>query len=98
LEFFQPTGGGTPFADSLLQAWQLIRSERLKNSGICPILAIISDGEATIPISAGSEPPDELEALTKNLARDRIPAIFIDAATKKKGESEMCRLAEVMRG
>ena len=86
-----------PFADSLLQAWQLVRSERLKNPDIEPILVILSDGEANISISAGAEPLEELESLAKKIARDQIPAIFIDAANRKKGESEMQRIAGVMQ-
>jgi magnesium chelatase subunit D len=92
-----PSGGATPFADSLLQAWQLIRSERLKNPNIRPILVIISDGEANIPISTGAEPLDELVSLAEKIARDRIPAIFIDAGHQRKGESEMQRIAGKMQ-
>ena len=92
-----PAGGATPFADSLLQAWQLIRSERLKNPGVRPVLVIISDGEANVPISAGAEPLKELEFLAEKIARDRIPAIFIDAASRSEGESGMQRIAEAMR-
>jgi magnesium chelatase subunit D len=92
-----PAGGGTPFADSLLQAWQLIRSERLKNPGIRPILVIISDGEANIPISAGADPLEELESLAQRIARDRIPSLFIDAAARRKGGSEMQRIADRMQ-
>ncbi len=92
-----PAGGGTPFADSLMQAWQLIRSERWKNPSVRPILVVISDGEANITISAGAEPLEELESLAKRIAHDRIPAIFIDAATPKKGESDMQRIAGAMQ-
>ncbi len=92
-----PAGGATPFAGSLLKAWQLIRSERLKDQGIRPILVIISDGEANVPISAGAEPLEELEALARKIARDRIPAIFVDAASQTKGESEMQRIAKAMQ-
>ena len=92
-----PAGGATPFADSLLQAWQLIRSERVKNPALRPILVIISDGEANVTISAGVEPMEELESLAAKIARDRIPAIFIDAAPQKKSGSEMQRVAGKMQ-
>ena len=88
-----PAGGGTPFADGLSQAWQLIRCEQRKNENIRPILVIISDGEATVPIAAGAEPLEELGALAEEIARDRVPAVFIDAAAAHKGESEMQRIA-----
>jgi magnesium chelatase subunit D len=92
-----PAGGATPFADSLLRAWQLIRSERLKNPRVRPILVIISDGEANVPISAGSEPLEELESLAEKFVHDQIPAVFIDAAPQKKGGSEMQRIAGMMQ-
>jgi magnesium chelatase subunit D len=92
-----PAGGATPFSDSLSQAWQLIRSERLRNPSIRPILVIISDGEANVPISPGAEPLEELVSLAEEISRDRIPAVFIDAAAQKKGESEMRLIAGRMR-
>jgi magnesium chelatase subunit D len=92
-----PSGGATPFADSLWQAWQLIRSERLKNARIRPILVIISDGEANVPFSDGAEPMEELESLAEKISRDRIPAVFIDAAAQNNGESEMQRVAKKMQ-
>lgn len=92
-----PSGGATPFTDSLLQAWQLIRSERMKNPASSPILVAISDGEANVPIRAGSKPLEELEALAEKISRDRIPAVFIDAAVRRNGESEMRRIAGKMQ-
>jgi magnesium chelatase subunit D len=92
-----PSGGGTPFADSLSQAWQLVRSERQKNPGLRSILVVISDGEANVPICAGAEPLEELLALAEQVSRDRVPAIFIDAAAQQGGESEMQRIAATMQ-
>jgi len=92
-----PSGGGTPFAAGLSQAWQLIRSERLKNAGVRPVLVIISDGEANVPISPGADPLEEVSLLAEKIAGDRIDAIFIDAAGGEHGRSEMQRLAGRMR-
>jgi magnesium chelatase subunit D len=92
-----PSGGGTPFADGLLQAWQLIRRERLKDGNLRPILVIISDGDANVPISAGAEPLEEVKILAEKIARDRIAAVFIDAAAGQKEGSEMERIASTMR-
>ncbi|MBP1624559.1 MAG: ChlI component of cobalt chelatase involved in biosynthesis, partial [Acidobacteria bacterium] len=92
-----PSGGATPFAESLLQACRLIRSERLKNPNLRPILVILSDGEANIPVSAGAEPLEELESLARQVSRDRIPAVFIDVTDQNKGETEMQRIAGMMQ-
>ncbi len=88
-----PSGGGTPFSDGLFRAWQLIRSERLKNAGVRPVLVIISDGEANVPISPGADPLEEVSLLAEKIAADRIDAVFIDAAGGKKGRSGMQHLA-----
>ncbi|MDM7995127.1 MAG: VWA domain-containing protein [Acidobacteriota bacterium] len=92
-----PAGGATPFADSLIQAWRLIRSERLKDPGIRPVLVIISDGEANVPLVAGAEPQEELEALACKIAHARIPAIFIDVAAPGKRGAAMQRIAAKMQ-
>jgi Mg-chelatase subunit ChlD len=92
-----PAGGATPFAESLFLAWQLIRSERIKNPVVRPILVIISDGDANVPISPEAEPLEELESLAEKIAQDRVAAVFIDAAEKQKGESQMQRLAVRMQ-
>jgi hypothetical protein len=65
--------------------------------GIRPVLVVISDGEANVPISAGAEPLDELTSLAELIAHDRIPAIFIDAAAQAEGESEMQHIAGLMQ-
>lgn len=92
-----PAGGATPFAESLYLAWQLIRSEQIKNPVVRPILVIISDGEANVSISPELEPMEELESLAEKIAHDRIAAALIDAAVKQKGESQMQRLAAKMQ-
>jgi magnesium chelatase subunit D len=92
-----PAGGATPFAECLSLAWQLIRSERTKNPGVRPVLVIISDGDANVPVSPEAEPLEELETLAEKIARDRVAAVFIDAAERQKGESQMQRLAGRMQ-
>ncbi len=92
-----PTGGATPFADGMSRAWSLIRAERLKNPGVRPILAIISDGEANVPLSAGASPIEELAGLAERIGRDGIPALFIDAAAMPGKPGEMRQIALRMR-
>jgi len=88
-----PTGGATPFADGMFRAWRIVRSERLKNPGVRPILAIISDGEANVPISAGASPIAELSALAERIGHDAIAAVFIDAAAMAGKRSGMRQIA-----
>lgn len=67
-------GGATPFADGLLKAWQLIRAARAKSPGLRPVLVIISDGQANVPIIRNpdrfspSEHPDSVLLLKRGAA------------------------------
>jgi magnesium chelatase subunit ChlD-like protein len=79
-----PTGGATPFADGLSKAWQVIRSSRLKNSGVRPVLVIISDGEANVPLCEGVSPLEELGALAEKIGQDRIEAIWIRGLERRE--------------
>ena len=74
-----PLGGATPFADGLWQAWQLIRSERQKQPNLQPLLVIVSDGEANVPLVAGAEIFTELRSIAQQIAQDRINAVVIDS-------------------
>lgn len=74
-----PLGGATPFADGLWQAWQLIRSERQKQPNLQPLLVIISDGEANVPLVSGGEIFPELFDLARQIGQDRIGTVVIDS-------------------
>jgi magnesium chelatase subunit D len=91
-----PTGGATPFADGLDRAWRLIRSERLKSPELKPVLLIVSDGEANVPLRPGVPAMDELAALASKIAADGIPAVFVDAAAQPGKISPMERIAAQM--
>jgi len=92
-----PTGGATPFADGLFKAWQLVRRERLKNPAVRPILVIFSDGEANVPMIAGSPPRAELLALAGSIARDQISTVLIDVVTEPAKAAELHLLARHLR-
>ena len=49
-------GGRTPLADGFLKALKIVKLERLKNPGIIPIILIMSDGLANIPLSRPLNP------------------------------------------
>jgi magnesium chelatase subunit D len=89
-----PTGGATPFADGLWKAWQLARIERLRDPEIQPLLVIISDGEANVPLERGREPAEELRSLAQALRGDRMRAVAIDTTEPAARSQPMLRLAE----
>jgi len=74
-----PIGGATPFADGLWQAWQMIRSERQRQPNLQPLLVVVSDGEANVPLVAGADIFPELQGLARQIGRDRISSVVIDS-------------------
>ncbi|HOW64941.1 MAG TPA: VWA domain-containing protein [Candidatus Paceibacterota bacterium] len=93
-----PTGGATPFADGLYQAWQLIRQARQRHPGLRPILLILSDGEANVPLVAGAPIQGELLDLAERVRRDRIACILINVQEPTATGIDMVRLADALGG
>jgi len=46
----------TPLAAGLVQAWKILRNEKLRNKEIIPILIIVSDGIANVPLERPLNP------------------------------------------
>ena len=96
-----PTGGATPFADGLMKAWRMVKTERLKDPGIRPLVVILSDGEANVPYDPKrrlTEVMDELFAIAGRIGRDRITSISIDTRPLHKPKKSMRQLSEVLGG
>ena len=91
-----PSGGATPFADGLRQAWQLIRTDRARNPGAAALLVVISDGEANVPIVEGTEPRAELLSVAAGMRDDRLCAVFIEARSWPHPDSVMPSVAQAM--
>ena len=92
-----PLGGSTPFASGLHQAWQLIRVERQKQPYLHPLLVIVSDGEANLPLMPGADVFAELCELAKRVARERIDSLVIDSCGGL-GSSSLRQLASALEG
>ncbi len=92
-----PLGGATPFADGLWQAWQLIRIERQKQPNLQPLLVIVSDGEANVPLVSGADIFPELHSIARQIAQDRISAMVIDSRAGV-GNIRLQQLAQQLSG
>ena len=90
-------GGATPFASGLFESWQLIRRERLKNPQIRPVLLLVSDGEANVPLSEGRPPWRELMQLAESVRKDNIATALIDVVHDHRRSGEMSRLAAMLK-
>jgi len=94
-----PTGGATPLGDALVKTRELVRSARLKTPGIDPVVVLISDGEATVPVTPGGDAFAEALALARALVPERIHIVAVDTkpdAWFAKDATEMRQLADAM--
>jgi magnesium chelatase subunit D len=92
-----PIGGATPFADGLWQAWQLIRCEQQKQPNLQPLLVIVSDGEANVPLTPGAEVFPELYTIAGQIAKSQIGSLVIDSRAGI-GNPRLLQLARTLGG
>lgn len=78
-----PTGGKTPLSAGLEKAYNLAKSELLKNPNIAPLLIIMSDGKANVSLT-GEKPLKEANDLAEMISEEkRIKILVVDV--EKKG-------------
>ncbi len=96
-----PTGGATPFADGLMKGWRVIRTERLKDPEIRPLMVILSDGEANVPYDSSrhlTEVMDELLLIAARIGSDNISSILVDTRPLTEPGETMSLLAQTLGG
>lgn len=72
-----PTGGRTPLAAGLFQAWQLLRARRLKDPEMLPMVVLVTDGRANRPLRTNDPVDDALEVAAR-IRQDGIHSVVID--------------------
>lgn len=77
------SGGPTPLSAGLQKGLELLIREKRKNPEAIPVLVLISDGRANVPLSAGSNIEDELIHLTDLAWQSKLHTIFIDVEQEK---------------
>lgn len=90
-------GGATPLAAGLWEAWQLIRNERRKQPGLQPLLVLVSDGEANVPLTPGADILPELADLARRIRREGIAVEVIDSHLGIFGSATLRTLAGQFR-
>lgn len=91
-----PTGGATPLAHGLVAAWDLIRAERVKDPDTHPLLVLISDGDANVPILEGTDVARELFAIARAIGADAIQTVAVDTELGSLRSDRMRRIAEAL--
>lgn len=72
-----PTGGRTPLAAGLYQAWKLLRARRLKDPEMLPMVVLVTDGRANCPLWTLDPVEDAIRAAGL-LRQNDIRAIVVD--------------------
>ncbi len=73
-----PSTGKTPLAAGLHKALKVIENQKLKIGSTLPIVVVISDGHANVPLSPGANIEKELRAISKLFYDKGIHLISID--------------------
>ncbi len=71
------TGGKTPLAHGLQAAYQMLKTDRLRNPGAQQYLVIVSDGKTNVPLYSGSA-ADDAQNAAKRLRAEPIQALVLD--------------------
>ncbi len=71
-------GGTTPLTHGLLTGLKLIKTERLRDPQVYPLLVLISDGRGNISLF-GEEPLLEAQRLAAQIKADAVRAMVIDS-------------------
>ena len=83
-------GGTTPLTHGLMAGLRVIRSERLRDSSVRPLLVLISDGRGNISLF-GEEPIVEAQKVADQLGAEGIRTLIIDSSRDYAGGSSMLR-------
>ena len=73
-----PTGGKTPLSAGLERALRMLIMERRKDNDVIPMLVLISDGRANVPLEAGGDIKKEIKDIATLLRENGIHTIVID--------------------
>jgi magnesium chelatase subunit D len=72
-----PTGGRTPLAHGLSLGLETIQKYLLRNKQTIPLLALVSDGRANVPLNGG-DPVEDAKRVAREIGCSGIKAIAID--------------------
>ncbi len=72
-----PTGGRTPLAAGLYQAWQLLKARKLKDPEMLPMLVLVTDGRANKTLWTEDAVNDALRA-AELIRQEHINTVVVD--------------------
>lgn len=78
-----PTGGKTPLAAGLVKGMEVLQREQRKNGEVIPMMVVISDGRANVPLAGDVR--HEVLGLAEEIRSQGIRTVVID--TEETGDS-----------
>jgi magnesium chelatase subunit D len=72
-------GGTTPLTHGLVAGLKLVRTERLRDQNVYPLIVLISDGRGNISLF-GEEPLVEAQRIAEQIGHEHIRTLIIDSA------------------
>lgn len=72
-----PTGGRTPLAAGVFQAWQMLKARKLKDPEMLPMLVLVTDGRANRGLWTDDPVADAMKA-AELVRRESIHAVVVD--------------------
>jgi magnesium chelatase subunit D len=72
-------GGTTPLTHGLVAGLKVVRTERLRDASVYPLLVLISDGRGNISLF-GEEPLLEAQRLAAQIGHEQVRMLVIDSA------------------
>ncbi|MBV8528654.1 MAG: VWA domain-containing protein [Candidatus Dormibacteraeota bacterium] len=89
-------GGTTPLTHGLVAGLKVIRTERLRDTSIYPLMVLISDGRGNISLF-GEEPLVEAQRLCEQLSAEDIHVLVIDSARDHSARAQLPRIGRQRR-
>ena len=78
-----PVGGRTPLSSGLAKAYEVIRSQLLKDPALRPIVILVTDGKTNVALGGGPPMEEALTLGTRMAADGRIRFVVVD--TEEQG-------------
>ncbi|MFY1645185.1 vWA domain-containing protein, partial [Methanoculleus bourgensis] len=78
-----PTGGKTPLGAGLMKGMEVLQQEQRKNGEVIPMMVVISDGRANVPLSGDVR--HEVLGIAEEIRSQGIRTVVID--TEETGDS-----------
>ncbi|MFP4364578.1 MAG: VWA domain-containing protein [Spirochaetia bacterium] len=91
-------GEATPFSAGITLAMETAVLEKKQDYLTMPILVIISDGEANVPLNKEAAADKEALQLMQSIKRSGFPSLFIDTKSTNRGTNEMLLLSQEAGG